>query len=311
MIQEKRYLCVQILTNVCLCCCLSATVEGWAGFRILNKLLFSFHTLLSFIFFKTALLPSCHTVSVESLVLKKAIFSTFKNNLAAVWLNLKYEKIMYPRRAIKHITTPAFLLYMCVYELCRRISCGDRGSNGFWVWSQWHFTWLWVTALVGKHGQTHKTNKHHPTALTRSQDLSQAYVIIFKLAFGCPLSLFNMKESHPNKQNASLIWKYAALISSLSHRNTENTLRHKQQENTMVWLLYKWLIKTVFPLCTAAVFGRMTGRADLSSCGRTLSVFPEGEEEVVPSWLRITSNHSSGPALLSSTSSSPYFSNYF
>lgn len=46
MRQEKRYLCVQILTNVCLCsCCLSATVEGWAGFRILNKLLFSFHTL--------------------------------------------------------------------------------------------------------------------------------------------------------------------------------------------------------------------------------------------------------------------------
>lgn len=145
---------------------------------------------------------------------------------------------------------------------------------------------------------THKTNEHHLTALTRSQDLSQAYVTIFKLAFGGPFSPFNMKESHPNKQNTSLIWKYAAFIPSLSHINIENTLRHKQQENTMVWLLYIWLIKTVFPLCTAAVFGRMTGRAELSSCGWTLSVFPEGEEEEVPSWLRITSNHSSGPALL-------------
>ena len=67
----------------------------------------------------------------------------------------------------------------------------------------------------------------------------------------------------------------------------------------MVWLLYMWLMKTVFPLRTAAVFGRVTGRAELSSCGRSLSVFPEGEEtEEVPSWLRITSNHSSGPALL-------------
>lgn len=42
----------------------------------------------------------------------------------------------------------------------------------------------------------------------------------------------------------------------------------------------------------------MTGRAELSSCGCTLSVFPEGEEEEVPSWIRITSNHSWGPALL-------------
>lgn len=75
IIQEKRYLCVQILTNVCLCCCcLSATVEGWAGFRILNKLLFSFHTLLSSIFFKTAVLHSCHMVSVESMVLFKNCF---------------------------------------------------------------------------------------------------------------------------------------------------------------------------------------------------------------------------------------------
>lgn len=53
-----------------------------------------------------------------------------------------------------------------------------------------------------------------------------------------------------------------------------------------------------FPLNTAAVSGWMTGRAELSSCGRTLSVFPEGEEKGVPSWLRMTSNHSSGPALL-------------
>lgn len=62
IIQEKWwYLCVQILTNVCLCCCcLSATVDGWAGFRILNKLLFSFHTpVLCFI--SSAFLP--HRVS--------------------------------------------------------------------------------------------------------------------------------------------------------------------------------------------------------------------------------------------------------
>lgn len=66
IVQEKRYLCVQILTDVCPCC-LSATVEGWAGFRILNKLLFSFHTLLYITFF--AVLFSCHIVSVEHLVL--------------------------------------------------------------------------------------------------------------------------------------------------------------------------------------------------------------------------------------------------
>lgn len=86
-IQEKRYLCVQILTNVYLCCCLSATVEGWAGFRILNKLLFSFHTHLSFIFFKAAVLPSCHMVSVESSVLLKSFIFLHLDMFEALLIN--------------------------------------------------------------------------------------------------------------------------------------------------------------------------------------------------------------------------------
>lgn len=79
---------------------------------------------------------------------------------------------------------------------------------------------------------THKTNEHHLTALTRSQDLSQAYVTIFKLAFGGPFSPFNMKESHPNKQNTSFNLKICCLYTQFKpykhrkHLETQTAGKH-------------------------------------------------------------------------------------
>lgn len=163
-IQERWYLCVQILTNVYLCWCLSATVDGRAGFRILNKLLFSFHTCLCPppFFGKNVVLPSYHMVSVELGTFNSFITMThMRSNLYKLQLHLKHEH----DTAINHMTT-----CVVVVKLRRRSFCLWWRIGAFYlrVWLQQHFTWLGNTT-GGETFTNTKQKKQFISALERSQ----------------------------------------------------------------------------------------------------------------------------------------------